>query len=263
MNSVARPRVERGQIAILFSLALVTVASWFVVVRQANGSMESMGLTIGMGAWIFLATWVAMMAAMMFPAAAPMIVTFARIHAGKRERAEPFVPTWVFVAGYLAVWTVAGAIAYLAARLAEDAAGRWMWLDDNAGRIGGGLLVLAGLYQLTPAKHACLNRCRTPLQFVMTSWRSGYRGALRMGVEHGGYCLGCCWMLFAIMFPLGIMNVALMAGITLLVFAEKVLPGGERVAKAVAVALVAYGLVVVGWPGVLPGTGGGAETMTM
>lgn len=106
-------------------------------------------------------------------------------------------------------------------------------------------------------KRACLARCRTPLQFIMTSWRDGYAGAVRMGLQHGAYCLGCCWLLFLILFPLGVMNVAAMALLTLLIFAEKSLPGGRRIRQAAAVALAAYGIAISFLPGLLPTMVGG------
>ncbi|HEX6108185.1 MAG TPA: DUF2182 domain-containing protein, partial [Ktedonobacteraceae bacterium] len=126
------------------------------------------------------------------------------------------------------------------------------WLMANAARIGGGVLVLAGLYQLSPLKRSCLAKCRTPLDFILGSWREGYIGSFRMGLEHGLYCLGCCWLLFVIFFPLGMMNVAVLAVVTVLIFAEKSLPLGQRVAQLAALALIAYGVLVVVVPGALP-----------
>jgi predicted metal-binding membrane protein len=212
--------------------------------------------TAGMEAPLFLAMWVAMMVAMMFPTAAPMILTFATVQRGKQARGQAFVPTWVFVLAYLLVWTAFGVAAYGAALVAEALAMRSPWLMDNGPRIGGLLLVLAGLYQLSPLKTACLSKCRTPLSFIMTSWRDGYGGAFRMGLEHGWYCTGCCWLLFLILFPLGVMNIAAMVLLTALIFAEKSLPVGPQVARGAAVALIVYGAMVIAMPGLLPGTEG-------
>jgi predicted metal-binding membrane protein len=127
-----------------------------------------------------------------------------------------------------------------------------MWVMDNAARIGGGVLILGGLYQLSPLKDICLSKCRAPMAFILTSWRKGYGGALRMGFEHGLYCLGCCWLFFVIVFPLGMMNVAVLAAIVLLIFAEKSLPFGHRARQLAAAALLAYGALVVSVPGALP-----------
>jgi predicted metal-binding membrane protein len=208
--------------------------------------------TMGLRAPLFLAIWVSMMVAMMFPTAAPMILTFHKVQAGKRHRGEAFISTWIFVAAYLLVWGLAGVAAYIGALAIETVAAHAALSSATAARIGGIVLIAAGLYQLTPLKELCLSKCRTPITFIMTSWRDGAAGALRMGLLHGGYCLGCCWLLFVILFPLGIMNIAAMAVITLVIFAEKTLPWGRPAARAVAAALIAYGFVVVTEPKFLP-----------
>lgn len=211
-----------------------------------------MGWTMGMAVPLFLAIWITMMVAMMFPTAAPMILTFARVNANKRTQGQPYVPTWVFVAGYLAVWSVAGLGAFGLAAGVDQLADRWMWLMDNANRIGGGLLVVAGIYQLTPLKRVCLSNCRSPMSFILTSWRDGYGGSFRMGISHGVYCLGCCWLLFLILLPLGMMNVAAMAAITTLIFLEKATPIGQWAARVAAATMIGYGLVVIFKPDTLP-----------
>ena len=188
----------------------------------------------------------------MFPTAAPMILIFARVYASKREHGQPFVPTWIFVSSYLFVWTLFGVLAYVVALGAEELGKQSIWLMYNAALFGGGVLILAGLYQLSPLKHSCLSKCRTPINFILSFWREGYLGSFRMGLEHGIYCLGCCWLLFIILFPLGVMNVAAMAVITLLIFAEKSLSLGQQIAKISAVALMVYGALVIFVPDALP-----------
>jgi predicted metal-binding membrane protein len=236
-------------------LLTLAVAAWALLVWQGAGADMGMAMaspTMGLRAPLFLTIWVTMMIAMMFPAAAPMILTFHRVQAGKRQRGQAFVSTWVFVAAYMLVWTLAGVAAYAGA-LAAEAVATWAALSPaTAARIGGLVVVAAGLYQLTPLKDVCLSKCRTPVTFIMTSWRDGAAGALRMGLLHGAYCLGCCWLLFVILFPLGIMNIAAMAAITLLVFAEKTLPWGRPAVRLVAAALVACGAGVVVAPQILP-----------
>jgi predicted metal-binding membrane protein len=207
---------------------------------------------MGLAAPLFLAIWVVMMVAMMFPTAAPMILVFHQVEANRRQRGEAFVATWVFVAAYLCVWSLAGVVAFAGAVLAESLTRSAGLSADAAARIGGALLIIAGLYQLSPLKSVCLSKCRSPITFIMTSWRNGLDGAMRMGIEHGLYCLGCCWLLFVILFPLGIMNVAAMAAITALIFAEKAFPWGVRVAQIAASALVLYGVVVLFVPSILP-----------
>src|SRR5205823_12377856 len=172
------------------------------------------------------------------------VLTFNRISAGKRQKGQAFVPTWVFVGTYLLVWTFFGLLAYAVALAADWLAGQTPALADNAARIGGAILALGGLYQLSPLKRACLSKCRTPLSFILSSWREGYWGACRLGLSHGVYCLGCCWLLFVILFPLGVMNVAAMAVLTVLIYAEKSLPIAPRAAQLAAVGLIAYGVLV-------------------
>jgi predicted metal-binding membrane protein len=194
------------------------------------------------------------MVAMMFPAAAPMILLFDRVERGKREAGRSYVPTMYFVGAYLAIWTVFGVLAFALAggveRLAIDAD----WITGQWARIGGVLLIAAGLYQLTPLKDICLSKCQSPMSFLMTSWRDGKVGAVQMGILHGGYCVGCCWLLFVILLPLGVMNVAAMIVIALLVFGEKTLPVGHRLARVAALVLVLYGVVVIMFPDAFPTT---------
>jgi predicted metal-binding membrane protein len=245
--------IRRERNVILAVLLVLAAASWTILIWQsARMDNMAMGLTMGMGVALFLLIWVVMMIAMMFPAAAPMILMFSRVHADKRQSGKAFVPTWVFVSAYLLIWTLFGVLAYLGAVWAERLAQQIPWVIANAARLGGGVLVLAGLYQLSPLKRTCLTKCRTPLDFLFSSWRDGYLGSFRMGLEHGLYCLGCCWLLFVILFPLGMMNMASLAVITLLIFAEKSLPLGEHMAQLAALALIAYGVLVVVMPSALP-----------
>ena len=240
---------------ILALLLALAAAAWPVLVWQGTAADPEMAMAspnMGLRAPLFLAIWVTMMVAMMFPTAAPMIVTFHKVQAGKRQRGEAFVSTWIFVAAYLFVWGLAGVAAYAGALAAEAIAARSALSPATAARIGGTLLIAAGVYQLTPLKDLCLSKCRTPITFIMTSWRDGAAGAVRMGLLHGAYCLGCCWLLFVILFPLGIMNIVAMAVITLIIFAEKTLPWGRAVTSAVAVVLIVYGSGVVAVPELLP-----------
>jgi len=219
----------------------------------ASGMDMDMGLTMNMSAALFIGVWVAMMVAMMFPTAAPMILTFATVQNNRQKQGHAFIPTWLFTLAYITLWAATGFIAYGAAVGGDALASDVDWIANNAGRLGGVLLVIAGAYQLSPWKDKCLSQCRTPTSFILGSWREGRTGAVRMGLEHGAYCLGCCWFLFAILFPLGMMNVAAMAIITLVIFAEKSLAIGYRVARVAAVGLVVYGtLVALAIPGALP-----------
>lgn len=237
---------------ILGSLLSLAAAAWGVLIWQSAVMDDEMSLTMGLGAPLFMALWLAMMVAIMYPTAAPMIMAFARVHGDRRSRGDPFVPTWIFAGSYLLLWSATGVFAYVLAVAGDELANESGWIMDNAARIGGTLLIGAGLYQLTPIKNVCLNKCRTPMSFLLNSWREGTGGAFRMGLEHGAYCLGCCWLLFLILFPLGMMNIAVLALIALLIFAEKVAPLGRKVATAAAVGLIAYGAFVVFAPSALP-----------
>lgn len=250
---VLRPAIARQRNLILATLLVLAVAGWVVFLDQAgmpttmdHGMMHGPDLTMGRSAPLFLAMWVAMMVAMMFPAAAPMVVTYARMPRERRGSSA------VFTASYMALWFVFGAIVYLIGAGVETAVGRSEWVGMNWGRAGGALLVVAGLYQLSPLKDVCLRHCRAPAAFVMEHWRDGEIGAVRMGLRHGVYCFGCCWLLFLVLVPLGVMNVAAMVVVAFVVFAEKVTPWGRSFARVAAVGLIAYGALVVARPVLLP-----------
>jgi predicted metal-binding membrane protein len=278
--------LSRDRLILLAILAVVTAGAWALTVahattmdmpmgvspREASGVPESapsgdMGEMDGMamndaadmaatgmagagwslaGFGAFVLAWAVMMAAMMFPAAVPMILLFQGTAARRKATGRAFVPTWVFISGYLLVWTIIGGITWLLVQVASDLAGqlgaanRETWAPLALGAV----LVLAGLYQLTPLKRVCLDHCRSPFGFVMQHWREGYGGALQMGVIHGLYCLGCCWALFAVLVAAGVMSLAWMLLLTLVVFAEKVLPGGPRVAQATGIAFLVLGGVI-------------------
>lgn len=253
MNGQSVPLQRERWLLLGMLLALATLA-WGVVAWSARAlpAMAS-GPTMGMAAPLFLAIWVAMMVAMMFPSAAPMILMYVGIARGRSQRGQAFAPTWVFVGGYLVVWALAGLAAYLLATGSAWLVERSPWMMAHTGQLAGALLIAAGVYQLTPLKGACLAKCRTPIQFLLGSWREGYAGALRMGLAHGLVCLGCCWLLFVILFPLGIMNIAAMALLTALIFAEKALPHGELTSRVAGAALVLYGALVLLDPALLPG----------
>jgi predicted metal-binding membrane protein len=205
-----------------------------------GASMTSMSST-GAGTMpmvgLFLPTWVVMMVAMMFPAVSPVVVTFDRWV--RRTRPSRWA-TIVFIGGYLLVWTVSGLVIYAAVVYL----GPLLPSGDGALRWGGGLLVLAGAYQLSPLKWVCLRHCRSPLAFVAQhamQLRRGGLGAGKVGVIHGVYCLGCCWALMLVLVLLGMMSLAWMAAVAAVIFLEKVLPRGPLVSRAVALLLIAVG----------------------
>ena len=256
---------------VLVALILLTLGAWAITVEQARtmdmpmgvvaggsaGTMGGMGMgdmaASGMAAadWsfaaaaTFLAAWSVMMVAMMLPATAPMLLLFTTVQARRRGQAT-FVPTWVFAAGYLLVWVAIGGLVYALVQFVSDLAGRLGASErETWAPVALGLtLVLAGLYQFTPLKRVCLRHCRSPFGFLAAHWREGYVGALRMGVWHGAYCVGCCWALFAVLVAAGVMSLAWMLLLTLVVFAEKVVPHGRRTAGVVGLLLVVLGVLV-------------------
>lgn len=195
----------------------------------------------------FVIAWGVMMAAMMFPAAAPMLLLYRTVAIGRRARGGAFVPTWVFAGGYLLVWIGAGALTWALVQLGSDVAGHLVEADRHrwAPVALGVVLLGAGLYQFTSLKGMCLRQCQSPVGFVMTQWRDGYRGAMQMGLMHGLFCLGCCWALFAVLVAAGVMSLAWMLLLTLVVFLEKVVPQVEWGSRVVGFGFVALGLVVV------------------
>jgi predicted metal-binding membrane protein len=211
---------------------------------MASSGMSAMGWSFDDAA-AFLAVWAVMMAAMMLPSVTPMLLLFQNIQT-KRRGTPGFVSTWIFLSGYLLIWSAIGVVAYLAVRLGSDLASRLSDADrEKWAPIALGITLMAsGLYQLTPLKRVCLDHCRSPLGFVMGHWRDGRFGAMRMGLRHGGYCLGCCWALFAVLVATGVMSIAWMILLTLVVFAEKVFPLGRRLSPVIGAAFILIGLAV-------------------
>lgn len=252
-----RPSIARQRNVILAALLAVAALAWVLMAAKARAPMAGtpggLGLTAGMSAPAFVAMWTVMMAGMMFPASAPMVLTFAGIQARRRAASRSYVPVSVFTAAYLLVWALLGVAAFGLAAGVDRLAARSDWLAASWPRIAGGLIVAAGLYQLTPFKEVCLRKCRSPVGFLLAHWRNGWSGAFVVGSLHGLYCAGCCWLLFAILVPLGVMNLAAMAALTAVVFAEKTLARGEWTARAAAAALIAYGLLILARPELLPG----------
>jgi predicted metal-binding membrane protein len=239
--------LRRDRAVVLLALGGVTAVSWLYLlgVRQymATQTMDDMpGMVMPFVAlWVFAMWWV-MMLGMMLPAAAPMILTFDAVQRRRQERAQAHVPTTMFVAGYLLVWGLFSVAATAAQWALQQAALLSPMLAPVSPVLGGMLFVLAGIYQFSPLKHACLSHCRSPFAFVLNHWRDGRTGALRMGAGHGLYCLGCCWALMALLFAIGVMNFTGIIGLAVLVFVEKLLPAGVWFARIGGGAMVALGI---------------------
>lgn len=243
---------RRDRAVVAGAIAVITVLAWAYLLGGAGMSMDMRGMDIDMimpTSWtpgyalvVFLMWWM-MMTAMMLPAAAPIILLFALVNRRSREHGAPYVPTAVFAAGYLLVW---GGYS-LAAALLQWWLQKMGWLTMAMAaadpRWGGALLVAAGLYQMTPWKHACLRHCRGPVDFIARHWQPGHGGALRMGLTHGAYCAGCCWLVMGLLFYGGVMNVYWIAGLSLLVLLERCMPAGHDLGRLSGVGLIAWG----GW----------------
>jgi predicted metal-binding membrane protein len=221
---------------VLSGVALLTVLGWWYIVNGADmhGGMAAMRAP-PLGALVLM--WWLMMVAMMLPSAAPAVLLYARVRA-VRAGDGAVGQTWVFLVGYLAVWLLFSIIAAGAQRLLT---GPSMALHNRYAE--GAVLVAAGLYQLSPLKNVCLSRCRSPAQFLSRHWRAGWAGAVRLGILHGADCVGCCWMLMALLFVGGVMNLWWIVGLTAIVTVEKLLPWGDWFGRAAGAALVAWGLV--------------------
>lgn len=256
--------LQRDRFVLVLGLAAISALAWAYILYLA-GQMQGMGgAALGQAMnqasdmaavqtaasavqpWnradfvLTFAMWAVMMVAMMTPSAAPMVLVFDRVSRERYRGGRVFLPTVLFLLGYLLVWTAFSAAATLVEWRLHDAA----WLSPTLAAtrpvLIGGLLVAAGIYQLTPLKTSCLGRCRTPLGFLLTEWREGLRGAGVMGVRHGAFCVGCCWLLMALLFVAGVMNLLWVAAIAAYVLFEKLVPGGHWLGRA-------FGLLAVGW----------------
>jgi predicted metal-binding membrane protein len=259
---------RRFTLAIVGALVALAALSWWSTVGRSH-DMASMvqgiaqvgrDMPFDMSAGLFMTMWVAMMVAMMFPTIAPVVLLHRLV---VKRRGEGAIPTVAFVGGYLLVWAAIGLIPLAALVGFRHFANESAWVA----RAGGGVLVVAGLYQFTPWKLVCLKACRTPLSFLMThDFGSGPGGALRVGVSHGLYCLGCCWALMAVLFVVGLMNLAWMAGIAVVFLAEKNWRHGVGLTQIVGVGVVVLGLIVIAHPALLTSvahTTSSPGTMTM
>ncbi len=257
--------LRRDRIILLSALALITALSWAYVFSLAS-DMQSMEMATEVAmpqtqeAWSvtnFALTFVmwAVMVAMMTPSAAPMILMFAGINRRRQKQQVPYVPTSVFLLGYLVVWAAFSVLATAAQWGLHTVSLLSPMMVSTTPVLGGILLLVAGIYQWTPLKHACLSKCRSPLGFVLNEWREGRWGAFLMGLKHGSYCTGCCWSLMALLFVAGVMNLLWVAAIAGFILLEKLAPAGKRMGQAAGVLMIAGGVMLLGltlWGGMQP-----------
>ena len=240
-------------------LGAITVAAWVYVVvtarRMAAGSSgmgeHSMAPTMdamtGVQPWtatefgLRLAMWAVMMVAMMVPTAAPMTLMYAAVARKAAAQHNPLAPTFVFVTGYIAMWTIFSLVATIAQHALDQAALLSPMMVSRSAVFGGALLIAAGVYQLTPFKNACLRNCRAPSHFLSRYWRTGNFGAFRMGLRLGASCVGCCWILMGLLFVGGVMNLQWIAAIAIFVLLEKTIPFGDVSGKFAGTAMILVG----------------------
>jgi predicted metal-binding membrane protein len=239
----AAARARLGLVVLLFGLAGI---GWWWTADQMRGMDQGPWSGLGTAGW-FLGVWIVMMAAMMFPSVAPTVALYSRM---TRTR-SPSLPL-LFSAGYLLTWAAAGVAAFAVGKVAFVIVGDGLsW--SNAGRaVAGVTLVVAAIYQLTPLKDVCLGKCRSPLGLLLTSWRDGPAGAVRMGAKNGAWCVGCCWALMASLFALGVMSIAWMAFVAGLIGIEKTVPWRRVATYGTALVLFSLGVLLLAAPHAVP-----------
>lgn len=245
---------SRQRLAVLAVLGLFTALCWFWIAamsRDMYGPMDGWSAWMMTSTWdtryfvLMWAMWAAMMAAMMLPSASPTLLLYLR--AARIRREDPLASDRVYVlaAAYLAVWAVFSIVATLLQWLLSSQAFLSPMMESASPRVTAALLFLAGVYQLTPLKRACLRSCRSPLSFLLQQWQPGRAGAFRMGLQHGSYCLGCCWALMLLLFAGGVMNLNVILALTLWIIIEKLLPTGELVARVSGATLIVAAILVL------------------
>jgi predicted metal-binding membrane protein len=252
-DEVVLTKVLRQDRAIVIAgAAAISVLGWSYLVYE-GWAMQHMDLaSVAMpstGVWgladllMIFAMWTIMMIAMMGPSVTPLLLTFATINRSRHAQGRVFVSAWVFLAGYVASWTGFSFVATLAQWGLHNLELISPMMVGTSPVLGSLVLTSAGIYQWTPFKYACLKHCRAPLQFLLSCWRDGNVGAFLMGMRHGAYCLGCCWLLMAVLFAVGVMNLAWITALSVFVLLEKVIPRGLFVARTAGVVLMGCG----GW----------------
>lgn len=244
--------LRRDRMVVVAGIVAVVALAWaYMVYLVQNDNAVGMAMP-QMGSWtasdfgLMFLMWSVMMMGMMVPTAAPMILLFATVNRRQREQQRPFVSTAVFLSGYVLVWCGFATVATV---------GNWalhvnslldsMMGESTSAYVGGSLLMVAGAFQWSRLKYVCLTHCRSPISFLMNGWREGSWGALRMGLQHGAYCVGCCWILMGLLFVLGVMNLLWIATLAGFVLLEKVAPQGQNLSRATGLGLVAWGSVMV------------------
>jgi predicted metal-binding membrane protein len=266
--------LRRERLIVASCLAIMTALAWFYLFRtnttgmsdmtmshmdMSGPSMDMAGMPMaGMSGMVLpdshsaatsvvllFVMWSVMMIAMMVPSAVPMILSFVALNRVRRLHSRALIPVGIFILGYLLIWSAFSIVAALAQYGLHRATLLSSAMVATSSLLNGALLLAAGVFQWTPLKRACLRGCRSPLSFLMSRWREGAGGALMMGLEHGTYCVGCCWVLMALLFVAGVMNLLWVAIIAVFIMAEKILPRGELVGRVAGIALAVSGVAVM------------------
>jgi predicted metal-binding membrane protein len=259
-DALAAMRTRLALVALLFALAAL---AWWSTADRMAGMDAGPGTDLGAFGW-FVGIWVVMMAAMMFPSVSPTVALYA-----KMTRRRGLSRSLLFTGGYLLVWSAAGVLAYCLFHVGRRLSGADLGWDGGGRWLAGGVLAVAALYELTPLKDVCLAKCRSPLGFLLGTWRDGRRGAVEMGARHGAWCVGCCWALMAALFALGVMSLAWTVLVAALIAFEKLAPWGRWVTWSTAAVLLVLAVALVAAPDRVPGlvvpdgAHGGGQAMDM
>ena len=267
-QTISEKLLQRDSLIVAAGLALLCIICWAWIVTGAGTGMSAVSMSTwqfppptGMSSmmmapdWgisyfaLMFAMWWIMMIAMMVPSATPMVLLYAHVcrHAQKRgTTVSTPIPTSAFTAGYVLSWLAFSAVAvFLQWALEKMGLFHAMMMWSTSGTLSAAFLFLAGLYQLSPLKRACLEHCRSPVEFLSRNWRKGTGGALVMGLHHGIYCVGCCWFLMVLLFAGGVMNLVWIAGLSILVLLEKLIPQGQTFARVIGAGLMLAGVVTL------------------
>ena len=248
--------LKKDRFIVLAALFLICVLSWLYIIYLYNQmypmNMDALFFAMPMTpqwSWadfvLLFLMWFVMMIAMMTPSVTPLILIFTLINRKRHQQQNPYVPSGYLLSGYFLVWAVFSLFATLLQWLLQRVALLNPEMIITSKVLGGIILITAGLFQFTPLKNTCLRNCRSPISFIHQYWKDGKAGALRMGIQNGIYCLGCCWILMILLFVSGIMNILWIAIITLFVVIEKILPPAKIISSISGISLIVFGIIIL------------------
>ena len=245
--------IYRDQIVIAIGLVVIVALGWAYMIHLARGMERNMSMVMPqvipwnwVDWWSMFLMWTVMMVAMLLPSATPTILIYAMVNRNRKQNSLAYVSTSIFLSGYLIAW-IAFSLVATVVNWAIHTQGllTGMMGASTSNILGASLLIVAGIFQWTPFKYACLNHCRTPMGFIMTEWKEGKLGAIKMGLKHGSYCVACCWLLMALLFVLGVMNLLWIGALAAFVLLEKLLPQGIWVSKISGLGFITWGAILI------------------